>query len=150
MNELLEFRSNADRDKADKIPTMTYRELTQYLRVLEEEKSFLDGLLEKYLIQDTLLENEIDEMIKKIALDKSKDMIKNLQIIVQRFQMAKENIGTSYDRNIGRGVTFKSVLCNKTYEKICKYNGQKLHSSNNAKMFLYKTNEAIFRVKQKI
>lgn len=150
MEDILYFQSSADRTKTEKIQKMTKKELLQYLPVLEEEESLLERHMEISSIQERTLEGEINMMIEKISLDKSKDMVKNLENIIVRYNLAKENTKTSYNSSFDRGVTFKSVVCNKVYDKICKYNSYKINSTNQARVFLNQTKDAITRVKQRI
>ena len=150
MDEFEFYDFNACKTKSDRIKTMTPPELRNYKKVLEEDKIYLEENLKTFLIQDKLLETEILEMIHKIGEDKSKDMVKNLERIKKRYQLAKNNYAICLIRNSDRGVTFKSVICNRLYNKIIHYETIKMNKTNAAMSYLNKTNDALLRVKEKL
>jgi hypothetical protein len=150
MDEFEFYDFNACKTKSDRIKTMTPSELRSYKILLEQDKIYLENNLQTFLIQDRLSETEISEMIQKIGEDKSKDMVKNLEKIKKRYQLAKNNNAICIIRNSDRGVTFKSVVCNKLYNKIVHYETIKMNKTNAAMTYLNNTNDALLRVKEKL
>jgi len=150
MDEFEFYVFNACKAKSDRIKTMTPPELRNYKKVLEEDKTYLEEILQPFLIQDKILETEILEMIQKIGEDKSKDMIKNLEKIKKRYNLAKNSNATCIIRNSDRGVTFQSVICNRLYNKIIHYETIKTNKTNAAMSYLNNTNDALLRVKEKL
>jgi hypothetical protein len=110
----------------------------------------LEENLKTFVNQDKLLETEITEIIQKIGEDKSKDMVKNLEKIKKRYNLAKNNNAICIIRNSDRGVTFQSVICNRLYNKIVHYETIKMNKTNAAMTYLNNTNDALLRVKEKL
>jgi hypothetical protein len=150
MDEFEFYDFNACKTKSDRIKTMTPPELRNYKKVLEEDKIYLEENLKTFVNQDKLLETEITEIIQKIGEDKSKDMVKNLEKIKKRYNLAKNNNAICIIRNSDRGVTFQSVICNRLYNKIVHYETIKMNKTNAAMTYLNNTNDALLRVKEKL
>ena len=149
MENIMFFESSADRTKQDKVRTMPLKELHKYKKTLEEELLFLETRLTTFMEADKILCDEIEEQIRKISLDKDKEMKKNLERIKERFQLAKLNTDISVNRNLDRNAAgFKSIMCNALYNKITVYNTQKINNTNYTVSFINQTKDAIKRTKQ--
>jgi hypothetical protein len=151
MESILYFESSADRTKQDKVRTMSLKELRSYKKTLEEELLFLESRLITFMEADKNNYDEITEQIKKLSLDKDREMKKNVERIKERFQRAKLNTDISINRNMDRNATgFKSVICNALYSKINVYDIQKINNTNYTVSFINQTKDAIKRTNQYI
>jgi len=145
------FESSAERTKQEKVRTMPLKELRSYKKKLEEEMVYLEGQLATFLEQDKLLYDEITEQIRKISLDKDKEMKKNVERIKERFQIAKLKTDISMNRTMDRNAAgFRSAICNAIYSKIISYDAQKTNNTNAALSLINQTKDAIKRTNQYI